>query len=368
MKDVDIERIYNDICSSFVIEKDEEYYKAVKKKFSFIRTILSVYKADDVIIKTVDAFGDTLLCILREYYKGNIALSQTKMNNQIKKICTEDKKAVNDINNCNVFDGDMKDISFFRARTDADEDGFKAKDMGVIPFSLRIKTTTERFSMPGLPCLYIGNTSYVCWLELGKPADYRFNVSPVLLDRTQKVFDLTVPFGHLFDKDSKGNKVLVKDITVGFVKRIMITICSLFRVKEQNRNFKSEYIIPQLVMLACKKEGFDGVAYISSKISNPGMFGVCAVNVALYSRYTNNRFNVNAKTTELDKHVKIGDAFNYGMFKQLNVHESSIKSPLWIDRCRWIKNIEIYNEQHPYMATKFYEFDKYIFCHWTDNI
>ena len=50
---------------------------------------------------------------------------------------------------------------------------------------------------------------------MGKPADYRFNVSPVFPDKTQKVFELTASVGYLFDIDEMGNRVLIKDLTIG---------------------------------------------------------------------------------------------------------------------------------------------------------
>ncbi len=38
-----------------------------------------------------------------------------------------------------------------------------------VPFESRIKIETQRYSIAGLPCLYLGNSAYVCWLEMGKP-------------------------------------------------------------------------------------------------------------------------------------------------------------------------------------------------------
>lgn len=61
-----------------------------------------------------------------------------------------------------------------------------------LPFPMRGKTGNYRFSIPGIPSLYLGNSSYACWLELGRPAEYKFNVSPVVLDGSQKIFNLAV--------------------------------------------------------------------------------------------------------------------------------------------------------------------------------
>ena len=367
LTNIKVEVLHRSISTPIVIEKDEDYYTTLQSKLLDLRKLLVDYKAEKTIVKACENFRKTLMLVLREYYKGNIAASQIKMINQIKEICNDDSKASCDINGCQIFDGDTEDIPFFRARLDADEDGFESKDMGAIPFSKRTKTKTERFSMPGLPCLYLGNTSYVCWLEMGKPSDDRFNVSPVLLDRTQRVFDLTVSPNYLFDRDRDNKLVLSDEVSVGLVKRVMLSICSSFRIKEDDRHFKSEYIIPQLIMLACQKKGLDGVAYISSKVSNSGMFGFCAVNLALYAKYPNNTFRVNVDRSEIEEHIKIDDAFNYAMYKQFTQNEPLRKSPLWIDRCRWITNIDIHGHQFSYKETEFYDFDKFLFYRWEDK-
>lgn len=38
-----------------------------------------------------------------------------------------------------------------------------------IPFNLRGKVKTQRFSIPGFPSLYLGNSIYVYWEELKRP-------------------------------------------------------------------------------------------------------------------------------------------------------------------------------------------------------
>jgi hypothetical protein len=38
-----------------------------------------------------------------------------------------------------------------------------------IPFSKRYLVESQRFSIGGLPCLYLGSSHFVCWYELNKP-------------------------------------------------------------------------------------------------------------------------------------------------------------------------------------------------------
>ena len=71
-----------------------------------------------------------------------------------------------------------------------DAKAFKAKDMLHLPLSMRRKTGNYRFSIPGIPSLYLGNSSCAYWIELGCPPEYKFNVAPVVLDGKQKIFNV----------------------------------------------------------------------------------------------------------------------------------------------------------------------------------
>ena len=42
-------------------------------------------------------------------------------------------------------------------------------DLFHIPFELRHMVATQRYSMPGLPCLYLAGSIYTCWEEMGRP-------------------------------------------------------------------------------------------------------------------------------------------------------------------------------------------------------
>lgn len=59
-----------------------------------------------------------------------------------------------------------------------------------IPFNKRELIKTQRFSISGVPCLYLGTTSYVCWLEMNKPRDSEFNVSSYKIPGQLKILNL----------------------------------------------------------------------------------------------------------------------------------------------------------------------------------
>lgn len=70
------------------------------------------------------------------------------------------------------------------------------------PFKLRGKTGNYRFSIPGVTSLYLANSSYGCWIEMGRPSEHDFNVSPFVLDGTQRIFNLAVMTRHIFQLKS----------------------------------------------------------------------------------------------------------------------------------------------------------------------
>src|SRR5690606_13295688 len=70
---------------------------------------------------------------------------------------------------------------------------FSKTDFLHIPFNKRGLVSTQRFSIAGVPSMYFGLTSYVCWLELDKPADNLFNIAAYELPKVMKVLNLAIP-------------------------------------------------------------------------------------------------------------------------------------------------------------------------------
>lgn len=58
--------------------------------------------------------------------------------------------------------------SLYRVRY-SDANIFNRNEMFHIPFQLRHLVSTQRYSIAGVPCLYLGTSLYVCWQEMGTP-------------------------------------------------------------------------------------------------------------------------------------------------------------------------------------------------------
>lgn len=89
----------------------------------------------------------------------------------------------------------------------------------------------------------------------------------------------------------------------------MLTVATSYRIKEDGRTFKYEYIISQSIMMACKKFGYDDVACYSKRVYDE-VFALCVINLALFVDYKGDY-------SELIKHMKMDEAFNFDLYKQL---------------------------------------------------
>lgn len=345
--------ICNDLYAPFVVKLDNDYYSRLMEKYNIVLNQAEKAGADDGSLAIIKKYRNKILEALRSYYKADIAKSNTIIRNLVSEV-RSDPFAVAKLGESWAFPGNRsQEIQFFRSRTGSPSSAYAAKEMLHLPKSLRSKTGSYRFSIPGSPAYYLANSSYGCWIETGFPPEIDFNVSPVVLDGTQKILNLAInvrDFGGL-DGFDEGRVHC-------WLKLFMLMIATSYRIDESDRTFKSEYIVPQAIMMACKKLGLDGVAYYSRRVEDD-VFARCAVNLALFVNY-----NQHKDYSPLIKHMKIDDSFNYALYKQLSpslrCRDYELRS---VDHA-YITNIGSYDRQHPYRETEFFEFDRYLFATW----
>ncbi|MCC9601028.1 hypothetical protein LOC67_10770 [Stieleria sp. JC731] len=143
-----------------------------------------------------------------------------------------------------------------------------------IPFELRSKVGTQRYSIPGLPCLYLGGSLYTCWEEMGRPPLHKLYCSAFWLacDRPVKILNLSNRPARLAlytnqETDLRDSDPGFEFIVPSLILWPLIAACSI-RVKDRGGPFKPEYIVPQLLLQwITKNEGFDGVCYFSTHVS-----------------------------------------------------------------------------------------------------
>lgn len=125
-----------------------------------------------------------------------------------------------------------------------------------LPFELRHKATTQRFSISGLPCLYLADSAYACWEELDRP-DYkdfylsRFEIKNYLKLNALDISLTPKSLSTMIDKTSEfmedgidGWDSMILDY---LIKWPLIFCCSI-KVLNTDATFKPEYIIPQYLL------------------------------------------------------------------------------------------------------------------------
>ncbi len=355
------EEIYIPIRISY----DCEYESRLKTVFDIICNTLEKNDAPKAVLSAAKDISHKIVRALDAYYKGGIVGSYQIVFNILKEL--EHSFAISKIRTSISFPREVEgreELQLFRARLSETSIAFKAKEMRHIPFNQRSKVKSERFSIPGLPCLYLGNTSYACWLEMGCPPEHQFNVSPVTVDPDLKIFNLTCSTQKLYtiidweeDPRTKEEKI------VDGIKVYLLNVASSFHVKEQDRHFKSEYIIPQMIMLACKALGLNGIAYHSKKVEHEAFAAFAAVNLALFADYNNEK-----EYSAICNEIKIGDSYNYALFKQLLPVAVAQESDYKLRNDLYYQNlVGDFKIHFRYQETTFYEFDKFLFSTWKNR-
>jgi len=236
----------------------EDYKTFVNRIFKeFLEKLENIEIFEDIefdinsIKKRQNHLVEKLKLAISNYYAGKPASALI----ELEKGLNSNLKRFEEILNVREF---HSNTDFYRIRIHRLNYPLKPENFFHIPFELRGKIKTQRFSIPGFPSLYLGNSSYVCWEELNRPNLNDFQI--VRLKNTQrlKVIDLSPPKGN--------NKTPYE-----YYKYLMIwpfVFASSVRVRNYDDYFKPEYIIPQLLLQWVRKNNrIDGISYQTTHIN-----------------------------------------------------------------------------------------------------
>ncbi|MGJ1194613.1 RES domain-containing protein [Sphingobacterium siyangense] len=151
-----------------------------------------------------------------------------------------------------------------------------------IPFEKRNIVSTQRFSIPGLPSLYLANSIYVAWEELKRPDYNQIQAVRLTNQRELNLLDLTT---DIYREHSCSNVSNLRRNENELLNKVMvwplIAACSI-KVQHSSDPFKPEYIIPQLLMQWIKRErDVDGIKYSSTNINPSSKHNAHLYNVVI---------------------------------------------------------------------------------------
>ena len=224
---------------------------------------------------------------------------------------------------------EYKKCYLYKARISDPNDIFlKAEDMLHIPLSKRYLVQNQRFSIAGCPCVYMALSSYVCWIELGRPNFNSFYVSAIDIKKDKK-FQLL----NLYHDGTayEGNRKFI----------FPLIIATSFKNYDNNRSFKPEYVISSMIMILLSEIECDGIMYTSNCMN-----------------HSHNMENLNiaipVKTDMLKDNFIIGEPCNFQAFAIL---PSELTQSVSVYNGR---DVEINRKRVPLYNLEFRLFDQYL--------
>lgn len=225
---------------------------------SYIEYLKSNNCSNDIIY-TVTRFTRLITTSLLEYYCGQHESSYEYF-----------KEAIGLININQIID-DLPDALFYRARKNETLKDFTRNELFHISFEERYKIKTQRFSYPGLPCLYLGSSVETCCAELECETDV-LTIAKIRKYPTSKVRILDLFFFEQYKFDT----LTLEEENKFLLFWPLVACCSISYKSSKVMTFRPDYILPQLLleyivdknaqeMLSTTNETLCGIRYHSVK-------------------------------------------------------------------------------------------------------
>ncbi|MCK5604508.1 hypothetical protein KAR91_21645 [Candidatus Pacearchaeota archaeon] len=161
--------------------------------------------------------------------------------------------------------------SLFRVR-ESDEHLSERDGIFHIPFDKRNLVKTQRYSIAGLPCLYLGSSLYVCWQEMGKPSLNKLFLSHFKLNDENGEINV-LNFAFSLEALRLQNLALFFDNNISereakaYLAIWPILLSCSYNAEHPDSSFSIEYVIPNLILqwIGKEKETLSGIMYLSTK-------------------------------------------------------------------------------------------------------
>lgn len=254
----------------------EDFRIRINGKLQAYKTLISQFRNESYLITNSDINNIKAICKKIKMIVESCLLGQpSRAFSQLHNLFTNNKrgpyidisKRLTEIRNGK---------SFYRLRVVDSIYKKTIEEMFHNPLDKRGEIKTQRFSSPGYPCLYLGESIYGCWEEMRRPDLTHCAVSRFQNFQNLRFLDLTMP-----------TIKELEDINILFLIPLIIAV--MMPVKNYNDTYKPEYSLPQLIFeWVLKNRGkynlIHGIRYTSSHLNDefefaPGKFVNYAVPV-----------------------------------------------------------------------------------------
>ena len=226
----------------FVFNEDDNFD-------NFTSQYLKNLKGNDVdsdTVNLVEEFIKNLRITIIEYFNGKLVSAYSTFKDAMEPI-----KEILPIKT-------VQSKTFYRMRAEGEKK--KKKEYYHLPFDKIHLSKSERFSIEGYPCLYLGYSKHVCEIEISSGSLAKFTLKEPL----NKILDLTLGQG---DGDNDISEIDLVKVYPLIASCYIVPFYSVIQERECRPNksfFREEYIIPQLLTLYLKETGIaNGIIYYS---------------------------------------------------------------------------------------------------------
>lgn len=219
------------------------------------------YKKLQVLIPFIESIVERVVSSLEAYDKADYL----KANKTVYDILDEIANKIEFVNMRNHYE-------YYRIRAVRDEKQVvDRKGIFHVPFNLRKYINTSRYSLHGMPSLYLGTASELCWYESGMPKRYRVSKFEPIKGTELKLIDFSIiPFqlASSVDFDIRNKKTdtiaLHENKILEFLVMYPLRLASSISVEDRSSTFIHEYVFPQIVLNWVKnRSDYDGIRYQS---------------------------------------------------------------------------------------------------------
>lgn len=328
-----------------------EYLKKILQKYeNFFITHLNdlinseipiVDNEKDKILYQIKNLNKVILETVDKYYNGKTYDANKMFSEGIKE---------NFLNFIQIESEIPKGKIFYRARM-GNEKQYSRKDLFHVDFNIRHLVSTNRYSIPGIPALYLGDSSYVCWEEFERPRFRELWFSRFENTKAIKIIEILLIEDALEKIQNEIDDYRIKIIRIiSYLIYFPLTLSTTIKAKHNNGSFKPEYIISQILLeYVMKNEKIDGIKFPSTKINYKQIVNVKCYNY-IFPVKTNKKEGICKK---LEKLFTMSDPTSLEMLELLNNPAEPI-TYIYSGQKKIEQTIEIIqNEKLIYLNTSF---------------
>lgn len=158
------------------------------------------------------------------------------------------------------------------------------KDIFHVPFELKHRVTTQRYSISGWPSLYLGASLMVCWEEVGRPAFHKLSVANFDAEKSLNVLDFgyrpTVLADLHLPQDEYDISFFTQEYVVSYLVCWPLLAACCIEAQHRGSSFVEEYIVPQMLLQWLRDEEIkiDGIRYFSMRVHQTSQAPRLAIN------------------------------------------------------------------------------------------